>query len=170
MMPLLTILVVDAQRQGVPSQVEHQVLALHMVERRPCTVARRPCITRLLLLGKDGRSQAASVHQGCRRQGMQQSSRPCCRQGHAELLCKVRLSTSSWHLAYGVARQKSNMDAPTCCHSDHLKVLHHLTCCTCCCCGSSADEVKGHMQGHRGRGCSRVTNENAVRCRGCGLL
>ena len=90
--------------------------------------------------------------------------------GGAELLCKVRLSTSSWHLAYGVARQKSNMDAPAGCKKDDRKVLRHLTCSTCCCCGSSADEVKGHMQGHRGRACSHVTNRNAVKCRGCGLL
>ena len=62
-------------------------------------------------------------------------------------------STSSWHLAYGVVRQKSNTDAPAGCHKDHRKVLRHLTCSTCCCCcGSSADEVKGYMQGHRGQG------------------
>ena len=93
-----------------------------------------------------------------------------CRAGTAELLCKVRLSTSSWHLAYGVARQKSNMDAPAGCHKDHRKVLRHLTCSTCCCCGSSADEVKGYMQGHRGRAHSKVTITNAGKCRGCGLV
>jgi len=78
---------------------------------------------------------------------------------------KVRLSTSSWHLAYGVAQQKSNMDAPAGCHKDHRKVLRHLTCSTCCCCGSSADEVKGYMQGHRGQDnhkCSKVQGLWAV--------
>ena len=94
----------------------------------------------------------------------------CLNKGTAELLCKVRLSTSSWHLAYGVGRQKSNMDAPGGCHKGHGKVLRHLTCSTCCCCGSSADEVKGYMQGHRGRAHSKVTTTNAVKCRGCGLF
>ena len=78
--------------------------------------------------------------------------------------------TSSWHLAYGVVRQKSNMDVPAGCHQDHRKVLRHLTCSTCCCCGSSADEVRGYMQGHRGRAHSKVTITNAGKCRGCGLF
>ena len=82
----------------------------------------------------------------------------CLNKGTAELLCKIRLSTSSWHLAYGVAQQKSNMDAPAG-HKGYGKVMRHLTCSTCCCCGSSADEVKGYMQGHRGQDnhkCSKV--------------
>jgi hypothetical protein len=92
------------------------------------------------------------------------------RAGTAELLCKVRLSTSSWHQAHDVARHKSSMDAQAGCHKGHDKVLHHLTCSTCCCCGSSADEVKGYMQGHRGRAHSKVTTSNAVKCRGSGLF
>ena len=139
-------------------------------------VARRPCITHLLLLWGDGRSKAGRVHKGCRGktcsegQGMVAVGARACRASAAELLCKIRLSTSSWHLAYGVGRQKSNMDAPAGCHKGHDKVLRHLTCSTCCCCGSSADEVKGYMQGHRGRAHSKVTTTNAVKCRGCGLF
>jgi hypothetical protein len=51
------------------------------------------------------------------------------------------------------------------------KVLHHLTCstCCCCCCGSSADEVKGYIQGHRGQG-KQSDNHKSVECRGCGLF
>jgi hypothetical protein len=68
-----------------------------------------PCITHLLLLWDHGRSKAGRVHQGCggktcsKGQGMVAVGAKACSESTGELLCKVRLSTSSWHLAYDVA-------------------------------------------------------------------
>jgi hypothetical protein len=61
--------------------------------------------------------------------------------------------------------KRSSMDAPAGCHKYSHNVLHHLTCSTCCCCGPSADEVNGHMQGHRGQG-KQTDNHNCSKLQG----
>ena len=150
-----------------------------MVVRRQCAVARLPqdhvsltcCCCGMMEEARQAGCIKGVGGKACsKHQDIVAVRTRACRAGTAHLLSKISLSTSNWHLAYDVGRQKSNMDAPAGCHKGHGKVLRHLTCSTCCCCGSSADEVKGYMQGHRGQGkqsdnhkCSKVQGLWAMR-------